>query len=109
MQRTINGKVYFKLLELARRCELITYGMVADIAGVPVRSSTLWTILDDINLHELGEQRPMLSAIVIAQESGIPGEGFFTQAKALGRQGASEGDTVFWKRECDRVYAEFAS
>jgi hypothetical protein len=107
MQRPVNKAVYFKLLEVARWRDLITYSEVSKIARVAVRSSTFWQILDDINIVELSAGRPMLSAVVVAQESGIPGEGFFKQAKAFGRQLESQDDRLFWREECNRIYTEF--
>ncbi len=64
-------------------------------------------------LGEISEQmhlagKPMLSALVINQQSGTPGPGFFELAVQLGKlpAGASNQDkNAFWKKELAAVYA----
>jgi hypothetical protein len=64
-------------------------------------------------LGEISEQmhlagKPMLSALVINQDLGIPGRGFFELAVLLGRlpAGASDHDKkAFWKKELAAIYA----
>lgn len=49
----------------------------------------------------------MLSALVVRQDTGKPGEGFFEMAIKLGRlkPGASEQEKdEFWKREVNAVF-----
>ena len=64
-------------------------------------------------LGEISEQmhlagNPMLSALVINQQRGMPGLGFFKLAIQLGKLpvGASDQDRkAFWKKELAAVYA----
>jgi len=64
-------------------------------------------------LGEISEQmhiagKPMLSALIINQDLGIPGRGFFELAVLLGRLpvGASDQDKIaFWKKEIAAIYA----
>lgn len=64
-------------------------------------------------LGEVSEQmhlagKPMLSALVINQQLGLPGQGFFKLAVLLGKlpAGASDQDkVVFWKNELAAIYA----
>ena len=64
-------------------------------------------------LGEISEQmhlagKPMLSALVINQQLGTPGRGFFELAVHLGKlpAGTSDQDKItFWKKELAAVYA----
>jgi hypothetical protein len=64
-------------------------------------------------LGEISEQmhlagKPMLSALVINQQQGTPGGGFFDLAVQLGKlpAGASDQEKIaFWKKELAAVYA----
>ena len=59
-------------------------------------------ILCAINLEELSEGRPLLSAVVINKTLERPGSGFFKQAQLLGVYDGSD-DEAFWRREVERV------
>jgi hypothetical protein len=64
-------------------------------------------------LGEISEQmhiagKPMLSALVVNQDLGIPGRGFFELAVLLGRLPADASDhdkKAFWKKELAAIYA----
>jgi hypothetical protein len=64
-------------------------------------------------LGEISEQthisgKPMLSALVIRQDLGMPGKGFFELAVNLGRLPAGASDQekkAFWKKELAAIYA----
>lgn len=63
-------------------------------------------------LGEVSEQthlagKPMLSALIINQQLGIPGAGFFELAVLLGKlpDGANDQDKkAFWKKELAAIY-----
>lgn len=54
------------------------------------------------------EGKPMLSALVVRQDTGKPGDGFFEMATKLGRLPANASEQEkdeFWKREVNAVFA----
>lgn len=54
------------------------------------------------------EGKPMLSALVVRQDTGKPGHGFFEMATRLGKLPANAGEQEkdeFWKREVNAVFA----
>ncbi|MFN3344234.1 MAG: hypothetical protein ACK412_01100 [Chloroherpetonaceae bacterium] len=55
-------------------------------------------ILDEISTNEHNEGRPLLSAVVVKQASGEPGEGFYKLAESL------KGYPSFWKDELKKVH-----
>ena len=72
----------------------------------PADRRELFRTLDDINFAETASGRPMLSAVVVSRENGMPGTGFLKVARKLGRlAGGDELD--FWVRELGRVHAHW--
>ena len=100
--------IYDKLKEVARARGLIYYQQVGNLVGLdmgdPRDRDRISQLLDDINEEEATvHQRPMLSAIVVREAEGTPGQGFWKCAKRLGRYtGGSKLD--FYCKELQRVY-----
>jgi len=100
-------KVYYKLIRTAQKRRTIYYKDVAEIMGLPIRGEHMareaGQMLGEISEWEHKEGRPLLSAVVIRDDIGIPGEGFFKLARKLGKfQGQNEQD--FWESELQEVY-----
>ena len=100
--------VYDKLKEVARAESLITYQKVGGIVGLDMHDPgdrvVIAQLLDDINREEVTEHhRPMLSAVVVRKEDGIPGPGFFKCAQKLGRHTAGP-ELEFYCEELQRLY-----
>jgi hypothetical protein len=97
-----------RLREVARDQDLITYGEIAPYGGMdsgyPHFDAAIRRLLDDVNRIEIAEQRPMLSAVVINKDTGMPGRGFFDCAREL-RRHAGGDDLGFWAEEVKRVHA----
>jgi len=99
--------VYGRLKEVARQKQLITYKELAAVVGLDWnkdygRCRQIFSILRAICTAEVREERPMLSAIVVRQDTGMPGKGFFALARGLGRyQGGA--DYSFWLAEREAV------
>jgi len=98
------------LAELVRAAQYrgtTTYQDVAVIMGLPQRGAHMGAetghVLGEISTDEVRAGRPMLSAVAV-NINGKVGPGFFVLAKALGRMGAGEDETEFWKRELEAVY-----
>lgn len=62
---------------------------------------TLFPALGNVSRYEVEHGRPMLSALVVAQESRVPGPGFAELARQL-QLPVGDEDT-YWDRELDAV------
>ncbi len=99
--------IYERLKDLARHRRTSFYEDLAELIDLPPRDRRFYKILDDINLLERGEGRPLLSALVVRRGYRIPGNGFFTQARNLGAY-SDDGDATtsaaFWVAEVQRIW-----
>ena len=80
-----------KLIEVARNRGLTTYGELEPIAELPAVSIGP-LVLDGISRAEAREGRPMLSAVVVNQDTGRPGDGFCRLAAEIGRAAIPDPD-----------------
>ncbi|MDI6810752.1 MAG: hypothetical protein QMD80_03610 [archaeon] len=73
-------KVYCKLIQVARNRQVITYGEIAEIMGLPSAgqhmSRETGQISGEISEYEHTYNRPLLSAVVVKGDTMIPGSGF---------------------------------
>lgn len=101
-------KVYCKLIQTARNRQVITYGEIAEIMGLPpagqYMSRETGQMLGEISEYEHLHGRPLLSAVVVRGDKKMPGEGFFTLSRQLGELGENMDERTFWERELKRVY-----
>lgn len=99
--------IYQVLQQTAREAGTITYAELAPLAEVDLSRAddraALAAILDEINLHEHNEGRPMLSAEVVLAGRQTPGAGFFVCAQRLGRV-VGPDPQGFWQDELAAVY-----
>ncbi|MCY3718339.1 MAG: hypothetical protein OXG07_02125 [Anaerolineaceae bacterium] len=108
------GLVYEVLLRVAKERKTITYRELAHEADVPdaekpyIWFSYLPGVLDEINVMEVEAGVPLLSAVVVRKEDGLPGDGFFFNLTArphLVPAGATEEEKrAVHKEELLRVY-----
>ena len=106
--------VYCKLVEMARNKEKpIHYEEVAAIMGKKPEEKMghYWAnetgyMLKEICDYEHKHNRPMLSAIVVLKDDGIPGKGFFELARGLGKltSVSKQDEKTFWEQELLEVY-----
>jgi hypothetical protein len=99
--------LYERLREIARSGEEPTnYKAVAPFAGIIPKGQGFMTklrpLLDEINDREHAADRPLLSAVVVAKKTGIPGVGFFTYARGLGLHTGTD-DRAYWQVELQKV------
>ena len=105
--------VYAELLQAARYRGVITYQAVAQIIGLPLTGNYMGKevgqLIGEISQDEVQNGRPMLSSLVVGT-SGVPGDGFYTWAKDLGRltDDAKEARAAFWESERQAVYKTWA-
>lgn len=85
---------------LCRDCKLdLKMNNLKDIA-------TLAKSLTKISSSEALNGRPLISALVVNEETGIPGDGFYTLAKKLGKfNGKENSKKAFFKKESVLVRA----
>ncbi len=103
--------VYEKLKSVANNREIIGYDAIFEIMGLRSgnhAAKEAGQMLGEISDHTCREGKPMLSAVVVNQQEGIPGSGFFELAAKLGKfpHGASRAQKeAFWKNELKAVYS----
>jgi len=94
------------LQEIARQKKLITYSDLAKeirSAQFERHDFRLFGLIGEISTEESDFGRGMLSALVVTQEEGMPGPGFFELAKKLGFD--TRDQVAFWTNEVKRLYA----
>ena len=101
--------VYAELIRAARYRGVTTYQEIARVGGLPTSghamASATGIMLGEIVDQELGEGRPMLSAVCVST-SGKPSDGFYNYALELGRMKADTKAEreAFWRLELAAVY-----
>ena len=102
-----DDRLYRYLVQIARfsrrrvRPIIITYTEAGAILGIRPYDPHLFDHLDNINEFERDHGRPMLSALVVNKQSGMPGRGFFRLARSWGLD--TSNPNRFWRRELKRV------
>jgi len=108
----MHEQIYEKLKEVARAGTVTYYSDIAPMAeldmGLPNDRYEIGVILDDINRYERELGRPMLSAVVVHKDTLMPGQGFFTLARALGLFVGDDKDR-FYIKELRKVHDYWAS
>jgi hypothetical protein len=103
----ISPALYDRLHQIARQGGTAYYSELAPLIGSdssdPYFGVRIGRIPDEVNHAEHAAGRPLLSAIVIAKETGMPGEGFFTCARDLKRY-AGRDDLAYWVEELRLVH-----
>jgi len=106
----VNQLIYKKLKEIAASRGVTDYTAVGKMIGLsmelPIDRNTISLILDEINIYECENNRPMLSSVVIRQDINLPGEGYFNCARQLGYQ--VNDPVVFWANELIKVHNYWA-
>jgi hypothetical protein len=89
------GLAYSALIAAAHSGGLLTYEGIARLTGLPVRGAAMANrvgrLIGEISEDEVNCKRPMLSALVVEQNTGLAGKGFFKLAADLNQfNGKSE-------------------
>lgn len=106
----LNQRIYTRLQEVAKAQTVTTYQEVGSLVGRDMSNDRdrewLAGELGEISEHEVGEHHPMLSAVVINARYNIPGRGFFSLARDLGKLEHTDhkGNVVFFARELLSVH-----
>jgi len=73
----------------------------------PADRNEIARILGEISTYEHEQGHPMLSAVVVLHDSNLPGTGFFTLARELGKFDGAD-DLAFFAGELHRVHDHWA-
>lgn len=102
-------EVYCKLIETAKQEAIICYGKdIATIMNLPTQGEHMarevGQILGEISECEHNNKRPLLSSVVVREDTKSPGEGFFKLARQLGKLEPNQDKATFWQNELQDVY-----
>ena len=90
------------LTEAAReKATTLTYGELMPSLG---GRGYIGQVLDELNRREHEQGRPLLSALVVRADTGMPSRGFFGLAREL-RPSSTTDDRALWERELASVRA----
>lgn len=99
--------LYSRLVEVAKLRGMITYREVAELVGLDLREpehrAELSQLLRTLSSQEHEQSRPLISAVVVSQDTGIPGRGFFRLMRSLGIDDGKD-DEALSERELRRVH-----
>ena len=108
-------KVYSALIYAAKGQKELNYIDVAKIMGIPETGNYMGAetghLLCEISENEHNNERPLLGAVVVKSNMGIPGDGFFTfacQLHKLEENTTPEQKKLFWKNELNQVYEKWS-
>lgn len=105
-------RIYCRLIRAAMDSETMAYAELAAATGLPTRGHQLGQrlapILDAICSYEHDHGRPLLSAVVVRADTGIPGGGFFKMARHVGKMSSSDDQRRFWQRELEEIKEAWA-
>lgn len=105
----LNQAVYNELIHIARQGAVTTYAGITALADLdlsPAGRTRIAQLLRTISTYEYQQGRPLLSALVVFKDSGLPGAGFFTLAHGLSF--FSTGNRPeFWNQEVSKVHAQW--
>jgi hypothetical protein len=97
----MNSQLYERLTNVAAAQSTVPYSELAACFGLDMSNPDdrirLGAMLDEINHAEHDAGRPMISAVVVHAQEGLPGLGFFECARELNvlRTRNRQGELVF--------------
>ena len=94
------------LIELARRGDTVNYETITTALGTS--RAYIGQVLDELNEQENAEGRPLLSALVVKANTGMPSYGFSALVRRL-HPSLRGTDRAVWEAERNRVYAHYRS
>jgi hypothetical protein len=81
----VNPVLYERLQQAARKRSLVSYDEIAALLGLNLDNNghrvKLGRLLMDISRHEHKRSNPLLSVIVVNENSQLPNKGFFYAAR----------------------------
>lgn len=99
-------------IKAAKNRSVLTYTDIAPLLGldmyVPDDRAKIGEYLDQLARAEHEAGRPLLSAVVVGANGGMPGHGFFKLARSFGLMGPKDVKKAFCWSELQRLYAYWA-
>ncbi len=89
-------QIYLVLIGCARQRQTITYGQLAALIGMPGAYRALGRILDLLDKWTRQEGLPVIVALAVNEETGLPGDRFYS--------GARIDDAAAWPRALVDVF-----
>jgi hypothetical protein len=99
----LKAEAHEVMINLARAGQVVTYSefcAMLTTAYIHYHSPLLVRLLDEIGSMEAQAGRPVLPALVVAKQTGIPGAGFFR----IDSGEAIDDPKAYWQRELKRVF-----
>ena len=110
----MNETIYARLRQAAKEKKFVNYAdlsaaislSLTDAAGV----NALNKMLEEIADHETANGRPLLAAIIVNENSNMPGAGLFNYAKRKGLMKQKDKDNLaFFLAEAKKVHDYWSS
>lgn len=105
--KALRDEMRLLMIETARRGQLITYSeLCAELktAYLHYHSPQIVKLLDEIGAIEHEAGRPILPAVVVGKQSGIPGAGYFRLAGERPETEGSVDPTAMWEADLQVVF-----
>jgi hypothetical protein len=100
-------------IKAAKSRSVLTYSALAPLLGLdmymPADRAKIGELLDELARAEHEAGRPLLSAVVVGANGGMPGHGFFKLARSFGLMGPKDVKKAFCWEELQRLYAYWAA
>jgi hypothetical protein len=109
----MNPRLFRRLIEVAAAQLTISYTEIANLLGLDMSNPDdrlrIGDMLDEINHAEHHAGHPMISAVVVHAQEGVPGPGFFVCARELGQLTSRnrQDELAFFVQELQRVHAHW--
>jgi hypothetical protein len=105
----VKAEIHALLIQVARNRELITYSEITaelQTATLHYHSHIFARLLNEACYDEDDAERPLLGAVVVTKQTGMPSGGFFRIAAERGYD-VSDPE-AFWRSELARLYDEWS-
>lgn len=105
----MNDILYARLTQAAKVGTFVSYGDLSAAIGLPLTDganvNALNALLEEIADNELANDRPLLAAIIVNENSNMPGAGLFSYAKRNGLMKPKDKDNLaFFLTEAKKVH-----
>jgi hypothetical protein len=110
----VNEIIYTRLTEAAKERKLVNYSDLSSAIGLSLMDASglhaLNKLLEEIADHELENGRPLLAAIIVNENTNMPGAGLFNYAKRKGLMKPKDKDNLsFFLLESKRVHDHWST
>ena len=109
----MNDILYARLTQAAKEKKFVSYADLSAAISQPMTDgagvNAMTEMLEEIADHELANGRPLLAAIIVNENTNMPGAGLFSYAKRKGLMKPKDKDTLtFFLTEAKKVHEFWA-